>query len=368
MRILLIVGLLVGAAVVAVVMTSMRPEPPKNEREILDPLVEVLALENMTARFEIESQGTVRPRTETTLSAEVSGSIVRMSPKFVAGGVFEANEILLRIDPTNYQVALEQAKALVSQRTIEFEGARKLQSQGYRAQSELASATAALAAAKAEQVRAEKNLQRSEIRLPYEGIVRSKDTDLGEFVGIGTPLGVVFATGYAEVRLPLTDRDLAYIELPSAAATMDGGHADGPNVVLSATQKGRRVEWPARIVRTEGVVDEKSRVTYVVAEIADPYQLHGDGIPIPVGTFVSAKIEGATAENVIRIPRSLVRGTDELVFVNDANKLDIRNVDIVHTDSEYAYLGSGAAPGDRVVTTVLESAINGLKVRTASSP
>ena len=362
-RILVGVVILALAVIVASVMTSMKSPPPKKERVELDPLVDVIVLEHMTTSFEIHSQGTVRPRTETVLSAEVSGTIVSISPKFVAGGVFESGEVLLRIDPTNYEVALEQADALVLQRTIEHEGAKKLRSQGYRAESELASAAAALAAAKAERVRAQRNLERTSIRLPYEGMVRAKETDLGQFVNSGTRLGVVFATDYAEIRLPLTDMDLAYVNLPGAVEVARSGAADGPAVTLSATQKGKPVEWSAKIVRTEGVVDEKSRVTYVVARVEDPYQLHGDGNAMPMGTFVAATIHGAVAENIIRVPRRVVRGSDELVFVDAENKLNIRNVQIVRSDADYAYLSGGAAPGDRVVITVLETAINGLKVR-----
>ena len=362
-RILVGVVILALAVIVAFVMTSMKSPPPKKERVELDPLVDVIVLEHMTTSFEIHSQGTVRPRTETVLSAEVSGTIVSISPKFVAGGFFQSGEVLLRIDPTNYEVALEQADALVAQRTIEHEGAKKLRSQGYRAESELASATAALAAAKAERTRAKRNLERTSIRLPYDGMVRAKETDLGQFVNSGTRLGVVFATDYAEIRLPLTDMDLAYVDLPGAVEIAESGGADGPAVTFSATQKGKPVEWAARIVRTEGVVDEKSRVTYAVARVADPYQLHGDGNSMPMGTFVAATIHGAVAENIIRVPRRVVRGSDELVFVDSENKLDIRNVQIVRSDADYAYLSSGAEPGERVVITVLETAINGLKVR-----
>jgi len=365
MRILLILGI-IGASIAAVfVMSSLRPEPPKKERVVLDPLVEVLELEEMTARFTINSQGTVRPKTETVLSSEVAGTIVSISPKFVSGGVFQAGEVLLRIDPTNYEVALEQAEALVAQRNIEFDGAEKLQKQGYRAEAELASAAAALATAKAERVRAQRNLERTAIRLPYEGIVRSKETDLGQFVNSGTRLGVVFATDYAEVRLPLTDSDLAYVDLPGAADVTDSGTAMGPSVTLTATQKGQTQQWPARIVRTEGVVDERSRVTYAVARVEDPYNLHSDGRPLPIGTFVSAVIEGSEAENIIRVPRSVVRGTDELLFVDDNDKLAIRNIEIVRSDADYVYVSGGATPGERIVVTVLESAINGLSVRTS---
>lgn len=363
-RIGLIVGIPLLATIGAMAMMSLREQPPKKERVDIDPLVMTLTLENMTANFEVHSQGNVRPRTETQLSAEVSGTIISISPSFVAGGFFKKNDVLMRIDPTNYSVAFDQAEALVSQRQIEYDGANKLRSQGYRAESEYASAVAALASARAELVRARRNLERTYIRLPYDGIVRAKDTDLGQFVSPGTHLGVVFSTEYAEVRLPLTDLDLAFIDLPDTSGADAFAEASSPAVTLSAMQKGRRVEWHADVVRSEGVVDEKSRVTYVVARIDDPYALHRDGDSVPVGTFVAATIQGSAADNIIRVPRSAVRGSTQLLFVDEDNKVEIRTVQIIRSDSEYSYLQGGAAAGERVVISALEAPINGMAVRT----
>lgn len=365
MRILIILGILVLAILASVAMVGLREEPAKKERVELDPLVEVIELQPMTVNFSVRSQGTVQPRTETVLSAEVSGTISQISPKFIAGGVFEAGEILMRIDPTNYKVALDQAQALVAQRQIEYDGAKKLLSKGYRAEAEYASAAAALASAKAEQVRAQRNLERTLIQLPYEGIVRSKDADLGQFVSPGARLGVTFATDFAEVRLPLTDLDLAFVSLPDAAAVAETGVAEGPDVLLSAVRKGQPTEWPARIVRTEGVVDEKSRVTYAVARVDDPYRLHSDGLPLPVGTFVSAEIEGAVADNIVRIPRTLVRGSDKIVIVDDENTLRIRQIDVIRSDANYVYVADDGLSGVRVVVTALETPVNGTPVRIA---
>ena len=364
MRIGLIVGILVTAVGVFMLLTLVREEPPKKPVENLAMLVEVAVLEPVDAQFPVRSQGTVRPRTETVLSAEISGAIVDVSPKFIPGGVFEADEVLMRIDPTNYRVAVTQAEALVRQRQIEYEGAKKLRSQGYRAESEYASAAAALATAEAELVRAKRNLERTFIRLPYTGMVRSKDADLGQFVNPGTRLGVTFATDHAEVRLPLTDRDLAFVDLPNAAEITASGESEGPEVVLSAEQRGRLVEWSARIVRSEGVVDESSRVTYAVAKIEDPYALDSEHEPLPMGTFVTASIEGLALQGLLRVPRYALHGSDQLLFVDSENLLRIRTVSIVRADAEYAYI-NGGAEAERVILTALESPINGMPVRTA---
>lgn len=364
-RVLLILAILLGAAAIFVVLTGLREPPAKKEAEVLAPLVSVMQLQPMTAAFRIDSQGTVMPRTQTTLSSEVSGTIVEISPKWIAGGVFAAGEVLMRIDPTNYSVAVDQAKALVRQRQIEFDGAEKLLSQGYRAEAEHASAAAALASAKAELTRANRNLERTYIRVPYAGMVRSKDSDIGQFVNPGTRLGVVFATDAAEVRLSLTDQDLRFLELPGAADISETGSSEGPEVTLYATRRGESRSWVARITRTEGVIDEKSRVTYAVASIADPYQLEGDGEILPMGTFVRAEINGVSLDGVFRIPRSTLRGADELLFADADGKIEIRRVTVLRSEGEEAYVSDNVEPGDRLVLTAIESPVTGMSVRTA---
>ena len=363
-RYLLIGGMLGVAVLGSLAMMKMKPEPEKKDIDTREPLVDVMVLEPLATTFQVRTQGTVRPRTETVLSAEVSGTITSISPDFVAGGVFKAGETLMRIDSTNYRVAVDKAEALVNQRQIEFDGAKKLRSQGYRAESELASAAAALASAKAELVRAKRDFERTYIRLPYEGIVRVKETDIGQFVNPGSRLGVVFATDFAEVRLPLTDLDLAFVDLPDLAEITASGDGAGPMVTLTAVQKGVEKRWRAQIVRGEGVVDERSRVTYAVARIEDPYRLHSDGTPLPMGTFVAASIDGSEILSVMRVPQSAVRGSDQLLFIDAENKLRIRKVDIVRSDAEFAYVRGGATAGERVVLTALEAPINGMALRT----
>jgi multidrug efflux pump subunit AcrA (membrane-fusion protein) len=103
----------------------------------------------------------------------------------------------------------------------------------------------------------------------------------------------------------------------------------------------------------------------------DPYKLSGAGSnesPLPIGTFVAADIEGSTVSNVIRVPRTALRGNSQLMFVDADNQLRIRNVDVVRADADYAYLSGGINPGDRISTTVIESPINGMKVRTSDDP
>ncbi|HEX7718715.1 MAG TPA: efflux RND transporter periplasmic adaptor subunit, partial [Woeseiaceae bacterium] len=327
---------------------------------------ETMPIEPGTFRFSITSQGIVRPLTETIMSAEVSGAIVDMSPKFVAGGVFAADEVLMQIDAANYTVEVEQAEAFVKQRQIEFDGATTLEERGYRAGAEVASAAAALASAKAELVRAKRNLDRTVIRLPYAGMVRAKEVDLGQYVTVGSRLGVAFATDIAEVRLPLTDSDLGFVDLPAPGVATSPADNVGTKVSLIADYRGRQATWPAFIARTEGVVDERSRVTYVVARIDDPYGLKSTDNsvpPLPMGTFVTAQIEGRTVTDAVRVPRHALRGNSELMFVDADDRLRIRAVDVLRMEGGYAYIAEGVEVGDRISLTAIESPVNGMRVR-----
>ena len=366
-RAVVAVGLIGASIAVTALLMSTKPPPERRQVDTLDPLVEVIPVRSETVAFTVNSQGTVRPRIETILSAEVAGAIVSVSPAFVAGGIFERGEELLRIDPTNYEVAVEQAEALVAQRRIEYEGAQRLREQGYRAEAEYASAKAALASANAELVRARRNLERTRVSLPYAGIVRSRDADLGQYVNVGSRLGVTFSTETAEVRLPLTDQDLAFLDLPDPVAINTPGGAVGPAVTLRADVRGEAQSWQARIVRTEGVVDETTRVTYVVAAVDDPYARDaqsGIASSLRMGTFVAAEIAGRVVDDVIRVPRSALRGNKQLVVVNDENRLEIRSVDLLRADARFAYLRSGIEDGELISLTVIENPINGMRVRT----
>ena len=221
---------------------------------------------------------------------------------------------------------------------------------------------------RAELVRARRDLERTSIRVPYAGIVRTKVADIGQFVSPGVRLGVVFATDIAEVRLPLTDGDLAFVDLPGARDMGNGGDATpGPDVRLSAVRRRvGRLSGAARIVRSEGVVDANSRVTYAVAEVVDPYGL-AKRRAAAAGWHLrfSASIAGSGARDLLRVPRKIVRGSNQLIFVDaDGHESQFAaSISFVLTQ-----ISPTSAPARRrassVVVTVIETPVNGMAVRT----
>ena len=340
--------------------------PPEKMTISTEPLVSTMVVAYDSINISIESQGTVMPLDATKISAEVSGTIINISSKFIPGGVFSKDDVLMTIDPDNYFAAQEKSKALLEQRQNEFDDAINLREKGYLSESEYLSAATALASAKSELVKADKNLNRTKVKLPYDGMVLSKDIGLGQYVTVGTPLGITFATEYAEVRLPLSDRDLSFIQLPTAKKLLDSGVGNGPKVIFAAEQLGPLARWEGQIVRSEGVVDEKTRVTYAVARIDDPYALKdaSSSLPLPMGTFVSADIKTRTDYTVIPIPRAALKNNRQVIVVNPENRIQLKDVKILNADAKYAYIIDGLDEGERIIITPIENAMNGMVVRT----
>ena len=362
------------AVVIALVAIAKGKRPDRIETADQAVLVDVIPAEMTSLNFKVFSQGPVEPRTETTLVAEVAGQIVSVSPNFLSGGFFRRGEVLLQIDPSDYETALLRAEANLAARKAKLadEKARSEQAlkdwinlgrQGEPSdlvlrKPQLAEAQAGVQAAEAELQEAERDLQRTRIRVPYDGLVRSKLVDMGQYVAPGTPLGVTFAVDTAEIRLPLSGSDLAYLDLPSATR-LDKPHR--VPVTLTAENAGLGGRWQAEIIRTEGVVDPTSRVVYAVAEVVDPYGVLGQSTQpeLIVGTFVRAAIEGRRAENVVVLPRSVLRPDDTVLIADSERKLELRPVTVARAEPSIVYLSSGIEDGELVVTTSLDAPIPG---------
>ncbi|KRO92108.1 MAG: efflux RND transporter periplasmic adaptor subunit [Proteobacteria bacterium] len=375
--------LVLGAIAVAILMSVFKPEPVKDEVPEAALAVKTQIINRSEVTLSVESQGTVQPRTRTTLISEVSGIVLEVSDSFIVGGSFEAGDILMRIDPTDYEVALQRAKAQLISRTalLEFEKARTAQAKKEwqmtgRPESEapilalrepyLAEAQANILHAKAEVKQAKLKLKRATIRAPYAGMVSMKSVDIGQYVTTGSPLGETFAIDFVEVRLPLTERDL------SQMTTLSFQSADPANtVVLSGSANGRSANWSASVVRSEGVVDELNRSQYVVARVSDPYRLNqslkGNAVPLLVGTFVTATLKGKVLSNVFKVPRSALLQGSRVAVVDKMQRMQINSVDVVSSDEGYYYLSKGLKEGAEVIVSAIGTPIEGLKLEVKNS-
>jgi RND family efflux transporter MFP subunit len=367
------------SVVLVVVMVTIaqgkRPERKDTSSQAL--LVDAIPAQVESLNFSVYSQGAVKPRTETTLVAEVAGRIVSVSTNFIAGGFFRNGEVLLQIDPSDYETGLLRAQANLASRKAQYADQKARSEQAMKdwinlgrkgepsdltlRKPQLAEALAAVQAAEAELQEAERDLQRTRIKLPYDGLVRSKGVDVGQFVSPGTPLGVTFAIDTAEIRLPLSSGDIAYLDLPSATRL---DRANRIPVTLTAENSGFGDRWEAEIVRTEGVVDERSRVIYAVAEVVDPYGVLGLSRQpeLKMGAFVRAEIQGLRADNVVVLPRAVLLPDDTILVANDDRKLEIRPVTVARAEPRRVYLSDGVEEGELVITTSLDVPIPGTQL------
>lgn len=371
---LVALSLVLVAGLVAV---NKAKRPERKEEAVQAIMVDAIPVERVSLNLSVFSQGSVTPRTETTLVAEVSGIIVNVSPNFVAGGFFRDGEILLEIDPSDYQAGLKRAQANLASRKAQFAEQKARADQALKdwknmgrqgepsdltlRKPQLAEAMANVQAAEADLQKAQRDLERTRIKLPYDGLVRTKQADIGQYVAPGTPLGVTFNIDTAEIRLPLSAADVSYLDLPSAT---DPANKEKLQVFLTTEHSGIEGRWQAEIIRTEGVIDEKSRVTYAVAQVVDPYGVLGQGhqAELKVGTFVRAEIQGLRANNVFKLPRSVLRADNTVLVANTERKLEIRQVNVLRAEPRTVYIRDGIVDGDMVITTTLDSAIPGTQL------
>ncbi len=392
-RIVTPIAVLVVAIGIGSALVLNRPEAKQQPRQPPVLLVDTLTATRVPTTFTVTTQGEVAPRTETTLISEVSGQIVEVSPSFVSGGFFNAGELLVRIDPRIYDARVKRARANVAsartqvatenamagyaledwQRLQELQAdedwqqehaghghTREAPSELVLRKPQLAAALAQLESAQAELVEAEGDLERTSIRAPYSGMVREKLADVGQYVRVGDRLAGVFAVDYAEVRLPLTQADLQFLDLPRTTG------ATPVPVTLTARVAGADQRWEGAVTRTEGIFDNRTRVLYAVAQVQDPYGIdNARPEPLRIGTFVNAEVQGRNAGALFAVPRhALYKGTT-VWLVDEENRLQAAEIGIVRADTDYVYVDGGLEVGDRICITPMEQPLPGMPVRTS---
>mgnify|MGYP000179835831 CR=1 FL=1 len=372
-------AIILVAVVAARIMIANRPPAERQAPRPPAPAVQVIEVERGEYQVHVLSRGVVEARTRATLLAQVSGEVVKINPDFRDGGFFSAREVLVQIDPRDYQAAVTIAEsdlvqaqqALAQEEAQSAQAARDWQRLGgddtpselTLRKPQLATARANLAAAEARLAQARLNLQRTRISVPYDGRVLSQQVDIGQVVGVGAVLGEVYATDAVEIRLPLSNRQLARLQVPEQYRG-ESGEPQGPGVRLSALVGDQLHSWDGRIVRSEGAIDSGSRQTFVVARVDAPYARQDDGRPpLKVGQYVEASIEGEVLEDVFVIPSSAVRGDVLAYVVGEDNRLSERRLDVVWRGENNVVAAAGLKSGERVITTVPSGAAEGMLVR-----
>ncbi|MYL01983.1 MAG: efflux RND transporter periplasmic adaptor subunit [Gammaproteobacteria bacterium] len=369
-----------GGFLLAIVIVATGPRPDRQARPPDAPSVLTIPALKRPAQLSVKAHGTVVPKTESNLGAEVAGRIVAVSPTMVSGGFFSRGDMLLEIERIDYEAALEQARAALASAESElanaeltFGRAEELAATRAVSQADLDQALNQLNVSRAGQrqasaalAQAERDLERTRVTAPYDGRVRSERVDTGQFVSRGESIATLYSIDYAEVRLPIKDQDLAF--LPFSLARTDSPSAVKTKAILRAEFAGGTHAWEADVVRTEGELDPLSRVVNVIAQVAEPYEPADGSPPLTVGLFVEADIIGNTIEDVVVVPTSALQTGNRIYVVDTGNRLSFRDAEVVRLTAETAYLRVDVADGEQICVTGLDDAVEGQSVRPAPAP
>jgi RND family efflux transporter MFP subunit len=361
-----VVVLLLGMAG-AYALIATRPVLVPEKPVISIPLVTVIEAQPQTVRLNVHSQGVVKPRHELDLTAQVAGKVTFLSDDFVAGGTFNKDDSLVRIDSGDYDVAIVQAQAQIAEakRLLATEQAQAEQARTeWQAlgngkptalamrEPQLAEARAKLTAAESALLQARIQRSRCDIRAPFTGRFYSKAVALGQVIQSGEKLARLYATAVVEVRLPVTLEQLTYLDI-----SLNEAEQTHIPVTLSATVAGSVQTWQAKIVRTEGVVDESTGVLYLVAEVRNAKQMPLNGL------FVEADIQGKELANIVVLPQAAMNAAQQVLVVDKDQRLYSRHPNVLRTEKNRVLIQQGLQAGERVVTSGVEIPIEGMTVQ-----
>lgn len=368
--VLVILGVSLGVAILLVVNKRIAAE---EERERPLPAVEVLLVETADYQIRIQTQGVVESRRETSLAAEVSGRVVEISPNLKRGGVLTEGERLVQIEPADYQSALAKAEAAVAdaklilaQEEARFEQARADWEKLGRGpgsplvlrepQREAARATLASKLASAE--RARRDVERTEIRAPFDASVREAAVEVGAVLVPGQKIAELYSSADLEIRLALPLEDFGFLQRDPQGMPVG-------EITLRGSIGGDEYEWPAEPVRLDQEIDRRTLSGHIIARVLANKD---SAFPLPpVGLFVRATVVGRTLPDVAEVPRrALLEGERALVAGPD-DRINFRQIEIVRSTRDTAIVRSGLSSGERLVLTRLSAPVNGMQVRVDGS-
>ncbi len=414
-RILLPIIVLAACIAFAFFLIKTAPSPQRKPSKPVVPIVDVLEVKSSDYQVVVTSTGTIKPHIQSDLVSEAAGSVVYVSPHFTNGGFIEQGEVLVRLDQAEYRYAVANTRAALSgvkARLLELDTTadnlkkslaieaqqlalaereftrhsklrkhgtvsqsardqserefllRKSSSQGLKNSLGLIPAQrqilqAELQLKQAQLASAQLDLDRTQIKAPYTGRVLEQRVDLGQSVSKGSVLAAIYAVDYVEVRLPINDREASFLTLP------EGQKGESQlEVILSVSIAGSDYQWRGRIMRTEGMIDVRTRQLFLIAQVDHPYTHASDGNPpLMVGQFVEAKIPGRLLQDVIVLPRKVIRAADEVLVITPDNRIERRNLEVAWRDQASVVVRAGLRAGDRVSLTQLPYAPQGSRVR-----
>ncbi len=351
---------------------AAKPSPQKSPVEARPVSVHTTAVEQGTVTLQVVTQGEVRARTEIDLISQVGGRIVSVSGEFTEGGRIEPGVPLLEIEDTDYRLTVLQAEARIAEGSVRLEQAladadvarKQLRNDPTASdlalkKPQVAEARAHLKATEADLAQARLDLARTRISLPFSGRLVNTRVDIGQYVLPGAIIGRAFGTDVVEIRLPLDDSQLSSLGLPIGFIAPAGR---GIPVSLTANVAGAAQQWQGHLMRLDASIDPDTRMLYGIAEDTSPYEhnMSASGMPLAVGLYVQATIEGRKIPAAHSIPRDALRAGNQVFVIDHSGKLAIRSVDVAHSSPTRAVISRGLQTGERVVISAIRNPVQGM--------
>lgn len=369
---------------IVIVRNPERLEPSTPEQSLATVRVAQVQPESVT--LEVQSQGKVQAARRVNLSSATSGQVSWVSPSFVSGGFFKADEVILRLDSSDFENALErsrstmeQAETEASHANVELERYRELAERRLVSESQLQElqrqadiSAGRLRDAKAQVAQTQLDLRRSEVRAPFATIVEDTAIELGQNVNRGQSLANLLSADDVEVRIPLALSQLGYLDIPLGYRG-ELPEEMAPEVTLSGMFGGQLHHWRGTLVRTEAGIDASNNAVQAIVRVEQsaaqnpPPGENAQTIPLPVGLYVEANIRGKTVDSLYALPREVIRSGNRVLIVDAENRLRFREVEILRLEDERVLITSGLSAGERICMSPIQAVVDGMLVQVAGS-
>lgn len=373
------IGVMLVAAAGAAVFIATKEEPPRAEKPLEGVLVQVIVVEAGDHEVDLQAKGTVVPAQEVVLQPELGGRVVWQSPELVAGGEFRTGQPILKIDPRDYELAVESFRSEVNRAKLDFRlEARRgdvakrewnsfgdidaTEDQRALAQREpqLESAKLALRAAQSALKKAELDLARTTLRAPFNAMVVSENVDPGQLISSQTSVA----------RLVGTDEFHVQVSVPVASLrTMRVQTEDSPGSQVEVTQRVGQdtIERTGEVIRQLPDLDPGGAMARILVSIDQPLG-DGKGLPLLLGSFVDVAVAATPVLNAVQVPRAAIRNGRDVYVMNQDDQLEVRKVDIAWTNRDSVLVTAGVEPNERVIVSRIPTAIPNMLLRAAEDP
>ncbi len=384
---ILIAGMLGARALIA-----SRPPVPRVNQEAAPTLVEVITVHAQDEQAVLQAYGTVRAHRELTLFPRVEGYVIAQHDDLIDGGLIRAGEVLLKIDPQDYRLAVDTERGNLARAEFELQVEQGNQVVAHQEwdllepsietsemgrllalrQPHLKEKRAAVDAAKSRLAQAELDLSRTVVSAPCNALVLKETVEIGQLVNARSAVATLVCTDAFRVEVSVPLNELGWVEFPNAAGPQPSEHL--PDVttkgsvvhIMRDLGNGESVQWAGWVERLLGDVTENGRMARVLVLVPDPLGLkpsNGPRSSLLLGEYVRVELLGPTLPQAIVLPRSSLREEERVWVYNAQGELEIRQVEVALRRRDSVLIQAGLADGDRVVTSSLPAALPGMQLQ-----